>query len=114
MLSLYQPQPFDTQLSTTSGGRLISRIFTDQNGRTFRLTFFVAVVNGELKGSLVSAQPLSKNENITGQGTVLCLPISCPKVVAETPFVSAYAPVVSPFSELFFFTSQPTRAPSGK
>ena len=99
-------------------GRLVSHIFTDQSGVTFRLTFFVTVVNGEVKGKLVSAErvsggPTSRISRKMSESN-FCLPISCPKVVADTAYIPAYALVVSPYTELFFFTSQPTRAPSFK
>ena len=115
MLTPYQSTAVDFPQNALQSGQLISRVFTDQNGQSFRLTFFVTFVNGEVKGRLVSAQPISaQNKNRCRQGSVLCLPVACPKVVAETPFMPAYALVVSPFTELFFFTSQPTRAPSYK
>ncbi len=109
-----QTTALDTQINTLESGSLITRVFTDHTGRSFRLTFFVTIVNGEVKGRLVSAQPISKNKNLASQDSVLCLPVAYPVTVTETPFIPAFTPFVSPFSELFFFTSQPTRAPSYK
>jgi hypothetical protein len=101
--------------------QFVSRIFTDLSGRQFRMTFLVAVVNGELKGQLVSVQPISVSHlQLTGETLndlqtregIVCLPIYCPKKKAETAYVPGFTPVISPYTELFFFTSQPTRAPS--
>ena len=92
--------------------QFVEKIFTDQSGRQFKLTFLVAIVDGQLKGRLVSAQPLAQSFKNTEQ--VLCLPITCPKNETVTEYTPAFAPIVSPYNELFFFTSQPTRAPSYK
>ena len=108
MLTAYKPE--NRSLQTYQGGRFIEKIFTDQAGQQFKVVFFVTLVNGELKGSIVSASPLPKNSFATQD--VVCLPISIPKNIPVTEYIPAYVPVVSPFTELFFFTSQPTRAPN--
>ena len=99
--------------------QFLSKIFTDASGRQFRLTFFVAMVDGELKGHLVSAEFLQKTSAAALPGEVsifsnLCLPESCHNKIPETLYAPAFAPVVSPFfSQLeFLIHSQPTRAPS--
>jgi len=109
-------------LTTHSRSQFISRNFTDLSGRSFRLTFLVAIVDGELKGRLVSAQPLSHSSSHQLNGRVantcpasanaFCLPIFASTQSPETEFIPAYTPIVSPYTELYFFTSQPTRAPS--
>jgi len=111
-------------LTPYNRSQFLSRIFTDQSGQQFRMTFFVAVVDGEIKGRLVSVQPLTKSESQgfisagaaghTGgfNPEILCLPITCAKTTPDTAYTPAFTPVVSPYTELFFFTSQPTRAPS--
>lgn len=93
--------------------KFVERIFVSKDGRQFKVVFLVAVVNGELKGQIVSVQLLSKA--LTGecsQNSIPCLPISSPSNKSKSEYVPYYAPFVSPFSELLFFTSQPTRAPS--
>lgn len=115
MLKAYEKKELGILNTSPQGGQMISRIFTDQLGQVFRLTFFVVMVNGELKGRLVSAQPIKANSQEFLQQdshSILLLPVSCPKNITVTPFISSYTPFVSPFNELFFFTSQPTRAPS--
>jgi hypothetical protein len=101
--------------------QFLSRIFTDVNGRQFRLTFLVAVVNGELRGHLISAEPLSSSRPIEiSLGSVscagnepFCLPISLTENEPSTEYVASFAPVVSPYFSLeFLINSQPTRAPS--
>ncbi len=90
--------------------QFVEKIMTDRSGRQFKLTFLVAIVDGQLKGRLVSAQPLAQSFKNTGP--VVFLPISCPKNDTVTEYIAPATPVVSPYNELFFFTSQPTRAPS--
>lgn len=109
---------------TLQHGQFLSRIFTDLSGQQFRLTFFVTIVAGEPRGHLVSAQPISTSAHLrlsgscassssnASDGQIFCLPVACPKKEIETIYIPAYTPIVSPFTELFFFTSQPTRAPS--
>jgi hypothetical protein len=98
-----------------SSGHLITRIFVDASGRSFRLTFFVVSIDGQLKARLVSAQPISEHDHsIVGETAAsFYLPVVCPTPVAETPYIYPYAPRISPYFSLdFLINSQPTRAPS--
>lgn len=100
-------------LTNYSIPQFISRNFTDCNGRQFRLTFLVAIVNGELKGRLVSAEPIGSQLSLEGRSGSFCLPISCAEKKITTEYVPAYVPVASPYFSLeFLINSQPTRAPS--
>lgn len=106
-----------TQTLALQHGQFLSRIFTDLSGQQFRLTFFVTIVAGEPRGHLVSAQPISTASHLRLAGSCassegFCLPSACSKNEIETIYTPAYAPIVSPYTELYFFTSQPTRAPS--
>ena len=117
MLTLNSQQ--NRALQVHQGGRFIEKLFIDQNGQQFKLTFFVALVNGEVKGKLISAQPVSRRSDLSsvrGGSTsgAVYLPISLSVNETITEYIPGYVPFVSPYSELFFFTSQPTRAPSGK
>lgn len=122
MLNPFRKQFADASSSITLApqhGQFLSRIFTDLSGQQFRLTFFVTIVNGEPRGHLVSAQPISTPAHLRLSGSCassqgFCLPIACPKNEVETAYIPSYTPIVSPYTELFFFTSQPTRAPSYK
>ncbi len=119
---LRHAQAYPASKTALQHGQFLSRIFTDLSGQQFRLTFFVTIVAGEPRGHLVSVQPISTTvsskcwlgSTSTHQTEVFCLPCACPKKEIETIYIPAYTPIVSPFTELFFFTSQPTRAPSIK
>ncbi len=106
MLTTYKPQ-------------FVEKIFTDQLGQQFRLTFLVTLVNGEYRGSLVSAELISKKAGLLKgnvesdiSDTPVCLPIICEQKKGDTQYISSCKEILSPFNELFFFMSQPTRAPS--
>lgn len=102
-------------ISSLSRPQFVSKIFTDNNGRQFRLNFFVAVVNGELKAHLLSVQPISGTTLSLpgGFSDVICLPIICSPVKHDTVYRSNLNLFVSPyFSIEYLITSQPTRAPS--
>ncbi len=91
----------------------VEQIFTDQTGRQFRLVFLVSLVEGKLKGQLVSAQPIS--HKVKSAATPIFLPISCAVKKTVTEYIASFAPVISPYNNLeFLIHSQPTRAPSGK
>jgi hypothetical protein len=99
--------------------QFMSRLFCDRNGRQFRLTFLVTVINGEFKGRLICAEPISSSVakltgNVSdGSNGVFYLPITCDEAKPATKYVSAFAPVASPYFSLeFLINSQPTRAPS--
>ena len=100
--------------------KFLSRIFTDPTGRQFCLTFLVTVVDGEVRGRLISAEPISPDVSASPtlqldgdiDDGVLCLPTVSFKKVSGTEYKHSFVPVISPYTELYFFTSQPTRAPS--
>jgi hypothetical protein len=98
--------------------QILSRIFTDPSGRQFRLTFVIVMIDGELKGRLIDVQPISEPSFVYSQltGTIsddtLYLPVFNLKNTLPTKYIPAFTPIVSPYIELYFLTSQPTRAPS--
>lgn len=118
MTASYINNSFPSIYDASSAPQMIERIFTDLHGRQFRMVFLVAVVNGELKGRLVSAQPLPTKARIAGNvsdATAPCwfLPIICDENKTETAYIPSSAAIVSPYTSLeFLMTSQPTRAPS--
>jgi hypothetical protein len=103
-------------LTPLNQSQFISRIFSDATGRQFRLTFFVAIVNGEVRGHLISAEPISASvAQLTGavSDSGFCLPIICHNKKPATTYVSSLKPIVTPYFSLeFLINSQPTRAPS--
>ena len=104
--------------------RFIEKVLTDRAGQQYRVLFLVSLVNGEVRGQIVSAQPIYEDANVIrlpgrvakAQSFVkLCLP--CTKAAAKiiSSSVRSWARVASPYySSLEFFMSQPTRAPSFK
>jgi len=104
--------------NTANIPQFISRVFTDQSGRQFKLLFLVLVVNGEFKGRLISVEPLSATTpRLVGNVStgIFCLPIYCPIKEPDTEYVPSYARITSPyFSNDFLIYSQPTRAPARK
>ncbi len=103
-------------ITSLSRPQFISRIFTDVSGRQFRLNFFVAVVDGEVRGHLLSVEPISNTVKLL-DGEVaegfICLPIVCSDKKPDNAYVSPFISVVSPYFSLeFLINSQPTRAPS--
>lgn len=102
----------NTSLQTYTGGRFIEKVCSDAFGRQFRVVFFVALVDGELKGRLVSAELIAQGP-ASFQASPLCLPITLPATEYAEDIAPAFTPSVSPyFSIEFLMTSQPTRAPS--
>ena len=84
--------------------KLVGKVLTDHFGRQFRCLFLVAVVDGEIKGKLIAAWPVSNS----------FLPaIPAPKKIYTErvwlPIVSYFAP-----KDFSFVMSQMTRAPSVK
>lgn len=100
----------------SSESKFVEKVFTDQTGRQFQMLFIVALVNGELKGRLVSVEPLTSDASKfkPAQECQFFLPISLSNKKTVTEYVADFTPIVSPYTELYFFMSQPTRAPSIK
>ena len=105
MLTPYRPQ-------------FIEKIMTDASGRRFRVLFAVSFVNGEVRGRVISAEPIEhkslelRGESYEKSTETLCLPYVAIAIITPTSYLLSPALFISPFSELFFFTSQPTRAPN--
>lgn len=85
--------------------QFVTKILTSADGREYKVVFLVALVNGEVKAQVISAEPIA-------EASPLCLPEA--KVKAPVSFIYTPSPVsrISLFDSLFFFNSQPTRAPS--
>ena len=102
--------------------KFVERIITSQTGEQYRVVFQVTLVNGEVKARVVSAELVQKRfqisdsrfENRIDRSTILCLPCATSKISNLRSFTPSFAFIVSPFTSLLFFTSQPTRAPSSK
>jgi hypothetical protein len=111
MLTPYRPQ-------------FIEKILTDAYGREFRVTFAVSFVDGEVRGRIISAQPLHDGSGLALKGvraerktsvasTMPCLPVFFSNKASDTAYVPAYASTISHYFSLeFLINSQPTRAPA--
>lgn len=95
-------------LTPASRSQFVTKILTSPTGEKYQVVFLVAVVNGELKAQVVSANLIEQ----TQAAAPLCLP--CAKNNENfVTFANSPKAAPSPFyNELFFFNSQPTRAPS--
>ncbi|MEK7501562.1 MAG: hypothetical protein AAB629_01410 [Patescibacteria group bacterium] len=107
-------------LTPYSQSRFVQKILTSASGKRFRVLFLVTLVNGEVKAQIVSAQsimsalsfPRTRESSVLPKNKILCLPFYSAKAKHNTEYIPSNAPEVSPYAELYFFTSQPTRAPS--
>src|ERR1035437_4158582 len=101
--------------------RFIEKVLTDRNGQQFRVLFLVSLVDGEVRGQIISAQPIFEAVKAVGlpgrvyKGspcTKLCLPCTKAATKIIESKVKSWSRVASPYySSLEFFMSQPTRAP---
>lgn len=103
-------------LTTHSRSQFIEKILTDVNGRQFKALFLVSLVDGEVKGRLISLQPIATKvlalEGAVSDG-IICLPSWAATTEIETPYIASVAPFVSPYFDIeLILNSQPTRAPS--
>lgn len=92
-------------LTSYSHSKFITKILNSDTGEQYKVVFLVAIVNGEVMAKVVSAEQISRPN-------VVCLP----EAIIRTPVTFIYTPISNPvvslFNSLFFFNSQPTRAPS--
>ena len=93
--------------------QFVEKILTDRHGRQFRCLFLVALVDGEVKGRLISAELLKPTSyQLQATSSKLYLPILKKKpVISQFEFL---LPITSSFvpKDFSFVTSQMTRAPS--
>lgn len=87
--------------------KFVEKLITSRNGEVFKVVFCVSLVDGQIKATVVSATPVIEKAEVS------LLPILNKKQVST--FVKEIVLndlIVSPFFNLEFFMSQPTRAPS--
>lgn len=88
---------------------IFERIIKDKNGILVRVRFIVVEVNGEFRPQIISAEPVvSKAES----RPCVSLPKPCEKVDVIFEYTKPKPRQSFYFNDLFFFNSQPTRAPS--
>lgn len=90
---------------------IFERVIRDNNGVLVIVRFTIVEINGKLQGQIISVTPFVNKESSESKDGVICLPkVLSEKKVFESNIV--YRNIISPFNSLFFFNSQPTRAPS--
>ena len=96
---------------TTPRSQFVEKIITSPQGIDFRVVFLVYEENGAIKGKIVSATPVSSSVSL-GHIEVISLPGHIFSQVFEFVRSTFTKEIVSPYTDLSFFVSQPTRAPS--
>lgn len=107
----------DVMITPYSQSKFIRKTLTSATGETFSVLFLVTLVSGEVKAQIVSAEQISTIPRLTGEvneNSSHFLPVCCKEVEHDTAYIPATVAEVSPYIELFFFNSQPTRAPAYK
>ena len=98
--------------------KFIEKILTDTLGRQYRVLFAVSFVDGEIRGRVVSATPIERSLKLVAGSqenrTNFYLPCAKSACLPSSSELQAHSSFVSPYIELYFFNSQPTRAPSYK
>jgi len=98
--------------------QFVEKILTDRYGRQFRCLFLVALVDGEVKGRLISTQEIFGTVRLFQIRNSRTVPGRCLLPIFHTPkkiFTEhIWLPIVSYFApkDFSFVMSQPTRAPS--
>lgn len=104
MLAPYRQQQF------------IEKVLADSFGRQYRVLFAVSFIDGEIRGRVVSATPIERSLKLVAGSqenrTNFYLPCAKSVSLPSSSKLPASSSIVSPYIELYFFTSQPTRAPS--
>ena len=99
--------------SYTQHKGIAERVIRTRNGSLARIRFEVIDVDGNLRARVISVEPIYELETSQkNPAASLCLAGFTGETESEPLIIPGYQPIVSPFSELFFFNSQPTRAPS--
>ena len=80
------------------------------DGRVALVHFLVSFENGELKARVISVR--FSGEQTVSHTAPIAICGTCEKVGEIISAQKYYEPVVSPYSKLLFFVSQPTRAPA--
>ncbi len=97
-------------LVTQPKSKILRKIIQSPTGEYVLATFIVAEFQGTFKARLVSVEALPQSD--FEKPVTVSLPLPKKQPVAISTVVSFVDRVVSPFQELLFFVSQPTRAPS--
>ena len=91
-------------------GKIVPKIIKMADGRVALVHFLVSIENGELKAKVISVR--FSGEQTTSHASPLAICGACEKTGEIISQKTYYQPIVSPYSKLLFFVSQPTRAPA--
>lgn len=89
---------------------IFERIVKDNNGVLVRVQFIVVEIDGQYRPQIISAVPI--HAEIKARSSVVCLPCVKERVNIVFEYKVAAPKKSVYFDLLFFFNSQPTRAPS--
>lgn len=90
---------------------IFEKVIRAKNGALMRVHFEVYEIDGNFRGRVISVESISLLA-VGVSNSTKCLPAVCLAETKAESIVSTYAPIVSPYLELYFFMSQPTRAPA--
>jgi hypothetical protein len=93
MLALYSP-------------KYIKKILKNAQGVKCLVLFRISYIAGELKAEVVSVKEICDDLKI------FCLPSPKASKISMPAKINTQTEIVSPWLSLFFFNSQPTRAPN--
>ncbi|MFA6535851.1 MAG: hypothetical protein WC250_00295 [Candidatus Paceibacterota bacterium] len=99
-------------------GQVFERVLRTKTGTLARVKFLVMEFEGKPWVKVLSIEAIEggirNNELGIRRGKILCLPCLKTKEILPEVEKAIDEEIESPFFELFFLTSQPTRAPSSR
>ena len=98
-------------LALQTQSRIVPKIMTMADGRVALVHFLVSFEGGVIKAKIVSVR-LQSADSVVFKGSNLSLCGSCEKAGEIVSSQKTYKSIISPFTSLLFFVSQPTRAPA--
>ena len=96
---------------TYQENRVFERKIRAKNGQLMLVRFTVSTQGGKVRGRILSIEPVASLPGDTLRQEKICLP-KAPTCNAQPICKSVPQAIISPFTSLQFFVSQPTRAPS--
>lgn len=97
-------------LVTKPKAQILRKIIQSPTGEYVLATFAVSEFQGTFRAKLLSVEVLPQSD--FEKPVAVSLPLPKKQSIAISTVVSFIDRVASPFQELLFFVSQPTRAPS--
>ncbi len=97
-------------LVTQPKSKILRKIIQSPTGEYVLATFVVAEFQGTFKARLVSVEALPQSD--FEKPVAVSLPLPKRQPIAISTLIFFVDKIISPYQELLFFVSQPTRAPS--